>query len=45
MRIWAEAPETKTDWHTRKDIDQWLGPAAGYRAGAKPELYTFTFTP
>jgi tetratricopeptide (TPR) repeat protein len=45
MRIWAEAPETKTDWRTRKDVDTWLGPAAGYRAGPKPELYTFTFHP
>jgi tetratricopeptide (TPR) repeat protein len=45
MRIWADAPESKADWHTRKDLDTWLGPAAGYRAGAKPDLYTFTFNP
>ncbi len=45
MRIWAENSETKTVWNTAKDRDTWTAPAAGYRGGAKPELFTFTFNP
>jgi tetratricopeptide (TPR) repeat protein len=45
MRIWAENDETKTVWHTAKDRDTWTAPATGYRGGAKPELFTFTFNP
>jgi tetratricopeptide (TPR) repeat protein len=45
MRIWAENAETKTVWNTAKDRDTWTAPAAGYRSGAKPELFTFNFNP
>jgi tetratricopeptide (TPR) repeat protein len=45
IRIWAENSESKTVWHTAKDRDTWTAPANGYRGGAKPELFTFTFNP
>jgi hypothetical protein len=45
MRIWAEAPETKGAWNTAKDKDTWTAPAAGYRGGPKPEIFTYTFNP
>lgn len=45
MRIWADNAETKTVWNTAKDRDTWTAPAAGYRTGAKPELFTFSFNP
>jgi tetratricopeptide (TPR) repeat protein len=45
MRIWADSPDTKTVWYAAKDHDTWTAPAAGYRGGAKPELFTYTFNP
>jgi tetratricopeptide (TPR) repeat protein len=45
MRIWADGLETGAVWHAVKDRDTWVTPAAGYRGGAKPELFTYTFTP
>ena len=45
MRIWADNPETKSVWDAAKERDTWTAPAAGYRGGPKPELFTFTFNP
>ncbi len=45
IRIWAEGLETGAVWHTVKDRDTWVAPAAGYRGGAKPEGFTYTFNP
>jgi tetratricopeptide (TPR) repeat protein len=45
MRIWAENPDTKAVWDAAKGHDTWTAPAAGYRGGAQPELFTFTFNP
>src|SRR5437763_2065711 len=43
IRIWAEGLETDAVWHTVKDRDNWVAPAAGYRGGAKTEGLTYTF--
>jgi tetratricopeptide (TPR) repeat protein len=43
MRVWADGPETGAVWHAVKDRDTWVAPTAGYRGGAKPEVYTYTF--
>jgi tetratricopeptide (TPR) repeat protein len=45
IRIWADSLETGAVWHAVKDRDTWVVPAAGYRGGAKPEPYTYTFNP
>jgi tetratricopeptide (TPR) repeat protein len=45
IRIWADGLETNAVWHAVKNLDVWVAPAAGYRGGAKPELYTYTFNP
>jgi len=45
MRIWADGPDSKTVWNSAKDRDTWTAPVAGYRGGAKPDLFTFTFNP
>jgi tetratricopeptide (TPR) repeat protein len=45
MRIWAENPETNTAWLKAKDTVTWTAPARGYRGGAKPEMFTYTFNP
>jgi tetratricopeptide (TPR) repeat protein len=45
IRIWADGLETGAAWHAVKDRDTWVVPAAGYRGGARPEAYTYTFTP
>ena len=43
MRIWADTPDSKSNWHAVKDVDTWTAPAVGYRGGPKPETYTYTF--
>ena len=45
MRIWADNPATKAAWYAVKDTDTWTAPAVGYRGGAKPEIFTYTFNP
>jgi tetratricopeptide (TPR) repeat protein len=45
MRVWADGMETGAAWHAVKTRDTWVAPAAGYRGGAKPELFTYTFNP
>jgi tetratricopeptide (TPR) repeat protein len=45
MRIWADGLETGAVWYAVKDRDTWVAPTAGYRGGAKPELFTYTFNP
>jgi len=45
MRIWAENPETNSAWLQVKDTDTWTAPVRGYRGGARPDLFTFTFNP
>ena len=45
MRIWADGMESEAVWHATKDRDTWTAPAAGYRGGAKPDVFTFTFNP
>ena len=45
IRIWADGMETGAVWHAVKDRDTWVAPAAGYRGGAKPDPYTYTFNP
>jgi Tfp pilus assembly protein PilF len=45
MRIWADSPDTKLAWNAVKDRDTWTAPAVGYRGGAKPEVFTYTFNP
>jgi Flp pilus assembly protein TadD len=45
MQIWAENPQTNTAWLKVKDTDTWTAPARGYRGGAKPEMFTYTFKP
>jgi tetratricopeptide (TPR) repeat protein len=45
IRIWADGMETGAVWHAVKDRDTWVVPAAGYRGGAKPDPYTYTFNP
>ena len=37
--------ETNATWHLVKDRDTWVAPVAGYRGGARPEPYTYTFNP
>jgi tetratricopeptide (TPR) repeat protein len=43
IRIWADGMETGAVWHAVKDRDTWVVPAPGYRGGAKPDAYTYTF--
>lgn len=43
LRIWAEGLETTAVWHAVKDSDTWAAPAAGYRGGSRPDVYTYTF--
>jgi tetratricopeptide (TPR) repeat protein len=43
VRIWADGLETEAVWHAVKDRDTWVAPAAGYRGGDKPDVYTYTF--
>lgn len=43
MRIWAEGTDTKDAWYSVKDKDTWTAPSLGYRGGAKPEIFTYTF--
>jgi tetratricopeptide (TPR) repeat protein len=45
IRIWADSAETDALWHAVKDRDTWVAPAAGYRGGANPEVFTYTFNP
>jgi tetratricopeptide (TPR) repeat protein len=45
MRIWADSPDSTTVWHAARDQDTWTAPAAGYRGGARPEIFTYTFNP
>jgi hypothetical protein len=45
IRIWADGLETGAIWHAVKDRDTWVAPVAGYRGGAKPEAFTYTFHP
>jgi tetratricopeptide (TPR) repeat protein len=45
VRIWAEGLETDTVWDTGKNRDTWVAPATGYRGGAEPEVFTYTFNP
>jgi tetratricopeptide (TPR) repeat protein len=45
IRIWADGLESDAVWHAVKDRDTWVAPAVGYRGGAKPEAYTYTFNP
>jgi tetratricopeptide (TPR) repeat protein len=45
IRIWADGLETGAVWHAVKDRDTWVAPAPGYRGGAKPDPYTYTFNP
>jgi tetratricopeptide (TPR) repeat protein len=45
IRIWADGMETGATWHAVKNRDTWVAPVAGYRGGAKPEAYTYTFNP
>ncbi len=43
IRIWADGLETEAVWHAVKDRDTWVAPAAGYRGGSKPDVFTYTF--
>jgi tetratricopeptide (TPR) repeat protein len=46
IQIWADSPDTDIVWNAaNKDRDTWTAPAAGYRGGAKPETFTYTFNP
>jgi len=45
MRIWAESTDTNAAWVNVKNTDTWTAPTVGYRSGAKPEMFTFTFNP
>ena len=45
MRIWADSPDSTAAWDAAKDQDTWAAPAAGYRGGAKPETFAYTFNP
>jgi hypothetical protein len=45
IRIWADGLETGAVWLAVKDRDTWVAPAAGYRGGARPDPYTYTFNP
>jgi tetratricopeptide (TPR) repeat protein len=45
IRIWADGLETAATWHAVKDRDTWVAPTTGYRGGARPEVYTYTFNP
>jgi S1-C subfamily serine protease len=45
IRIWAEGRDSSAAWNGVKDQDTWTAPAAGYRGGAKPEVFTYTFNP
>jgi tetratricopeptide (TPR) repeat protein len=45
MRIWADSLDSTDTWHAAMGEDAWAAPAAGYRGGAKPEVFTHTFDP
>jgi tetratricopeptide (TPR) repeat protein len=45
LRIWADGMETSATWHAVKDQDTWTAPANGYRGGAQPGVFTYSFTP
>jgi tetratricopeptide (TPR) repeat protein len=45
MRIWADNSETNMAWLKVKDTDTWTAPVRGYRGGAKPDVFTYTFNP
>jgi tetratricopeptide (TPR) repeat protein len=45
MRIWAESTDTNAAWLQVKNTDTWTAPTVGYRGGAKPETFKYTFNP
>jgi tetratricopeptide (TPR) repeat protein len=41
IRIWAESADGTLSWQKSKDVDTWTAPAAGYRGGSKPQIFTY----